>query len=385
MIDSGQDFAEVIANQTLVIDNGSGYMKAGFAGGDKPKSYFPNYVGRPRPHVKRVMVGSDEGEYFLGKRAQELRGVLTLKYPMAHGIVEDWLDMETVWHHVYQEMKVNSEEHPVLLTEAPLNPRKNREKSAEIFFETFNVPALFCSAQAILALYASGRTTGVVLDSGDGVTHAVPVFEGFAMAHSIMRSDVAGRDATDYLMLQLRKAGHIFHTSSEREVVRAMKETACYVAFNPQKEEHQEHEKASIGHPYKLPDGSSITLGAERFRAPEILFRPDLVGLEYPGIHELLVSSINRTDLDIRRTLYSQIVLSGGSTMFQGMGDRLLNEVRKLAPKDIKIRISAPPERQLSTWKGGSILATLATFKKMWVSKEEYEEEGFSVVHRKTF
>jgi len=385
MIDGGQDFAEVIANQTLVIDNGSGYMKAGFAGGDKPKSYFPTFVGRPRAHVKRVLVGSDEADYFLGQRAQELKGILSLKYPMSHGIVDDWLDMETIWHYVYQEMKVNSEEHPVLLTEAPLNPRKNREKAAEIFFETFNAPALFFSVQAILSLYASGRTTGVVLDSGDGVTHVVPVFEGFAMAHSITRADIAGRDVTDYLMLQLRRAGHIFHTSSEKEVVRSIKEKSCYVAFNPQKEEHQEHEKASSGHTYQLPDGSAIPLGAERFRAPEILFHPNIIGLEYPGIPDLLVSSIQRTDLDIRRCLYSQIVLSGGSTMFQGFGDRLLNEVRKLAPKDIKIRISAPPERQLSTWKGGSILATLATFKKMWVSKEEFDEEGFAVVHRKTF
>jgi len=167
-------------------------------------------------------------------------------------------------------------------------------------------------------------------------------------------------------------------------VIRAMKESACYVAFNPQKEEITEHEKGS-SHMYKLPDGSVIALGAERFRAAEVLFRPELIGLEYPGIHKLLVDAIDRTDIEVRKTLYSQAVLSGGSTMFQGMGERLLNEVRKTAPKDIKIRISAPPERHLSTWKGGSILATLATFKKMWVSKEEYDEEGFSVVHRKTF
>merc|ERR1719453_501780 len=331
------------------------------------------------------MAGAAEGDTFIGSRAEELRGILTLKYPMAHGIVDDWNDMELIWRHVYSEMKIIAEEHPVLLTEAAMNPRKNREKAAEIFFETFGCPALFVSAQAILSLYASGRTTGVVLDSGDGVTHAVPVYEGFAMSHAVMRTDIAGRDVTEQLGLQLRRAGHIFHTSAEREVVRQIKEQECYVAFNRQKEEQVEHEKTSAQKPFRLPDGTQIALGAERFRAPEILFHPSIVGLEYPGIHELLAYSINRADLDLRMTLFSQIVLSGGSTTFAGFGDRLLNEVRKLAPKDIKIRIAAPPERKFSTWIGGSILASLATFKKMWVSKEEYEEDGNAILHRKTF
>jgi len=295
------------------------------------------------------------------------------------------MDMEHIWNHVYSEMKVNSEEHPVLLTEAPLNPRRNREKAAEIFFETFNCPALFVSAQALLALYASGRTTGVVLDSGDGVTHCVPVYEGFALSHAVMRSDVAGRDVTELLMTQLRRAGHAFHTSAEKEVVRQMKETMCYVAYNPQKEEHPEHEKPSQAQQFKLPDGSMIAVGPERFRAPEALFHPSQVGTEYAGVHELLTQAIARSDLDLRKTLYSQIVLSGGSTMFKGFGDRLLNELRKLAPKETKIRISAPPDRHLSTWVGGSILAALATFKKMWISRDEYDEDGCAMLHKKTF
>mmetsp|Transcript_71478 Transcript_71478/g.138013 ORF Transcript_71478/g.138013 Transcript_71478/m.138013 type:complete len:381 (-) Transcript_71478:268-1410(-) len=378
-----REYEDVIANQPVVIDNGTGVMKAGFAGEDSVKCTFPSYVGRPK-HT-RVMAGAAEGETFIGSKAEELRGILTVKYPMAHGVVEHWDDMELIWRHLYSEMKAIAEEHPVLLTEAPLNPRKNREKAAEIFFETFGCPALFISAQAILSLYASGRTTGVVLDSGDGVTHAVPVYEGFALPHAVMRSDVAGRDVTEHLMLQLRRTGHVFHTSAEREVVRQIKEEKCYVSLNPQKEEQNEFDKGSKDHTYRLPDGTTITLGAERFRAPEILFHPNNLGLEYPGIHELLAGSINRADLDLRMTLFSSIVLSGGSTMFNQFGDRLLNEMRRLAPKEIKIRISAPPERKSSTWIGGSILASLATFKKMWVSKEEFEEDGFPILHRKAF
>eukprot|EP00392_Amoebophrya_sp_AT5.2_P014326 g14475.t1 len=223
--------AAVIANQPVVIDNGSGVMKAGIAGDEAPKCVFPNYVGRPKH--ERAMAGAAEGEIFIGDSATHLRGLLTCNYPVQHGVVEDWLEMEQIWHHVYNEMKIASEEHPVLLTEAPLNPARNREKAAEVFFESFNTPALFVSAQAILlwsdqlvtlirsylSLYASGRTTGVVLDSGDGVSHVVPVYEGFALGHAIQRMDVAGRDVTDSLVLQLRRQGHVFHTSAEREIV----------------------------------------------------------------------------------------------------------------------------------------------------------------------
>ena len=113
--------------------------------------------------------------------------------------------------------------------------------------------------------------------------------------------------------------------------------------------------------------------------------RPDLIGEEYEGLHEVLVYSIQKSDMDLRKVLFQNIVLSGGSTLFKGFGDRLLSEVKKLAPKDIKIRISAPQERLYSTWIGGSILASLDTFKKMWVSKREYDEEGLRAIHRKTF
>jgi len=343
-------------------------------------------VGRPK-HT-RVMAGAVEGESFVGRKAEEIRGLLKIHYPIEHGIVNDWSGMEHIWQHIYGEMRLTTEEHPVLLTEAPINPKRNREKAAEIFFETFNVPALFISIQAVLSLYASNRVTGVVLDSGDGVTHAVPIYEGFASPHSIMRIDLAGRDVTDHLQTLLRKAGYHFYTSSEKEVVRTIKEMSCYVAFDPNKEEELlESEKSTkpSTHKFKLPDGNIIELGSERFRAPELLFNPDLVGEEYMGVHECLVNSIKRSDLDLRRTLYENIVISGGSTLFPGFGDRLLSEVKHLAPKDLKIKIAAPPQRKFTTWMGGSILASLPTFKKMWISASEYDEDGASIVHRKSF
>ncbi|XP_045562809.1 beta-centractin isoform X1 [Salmo salar] len=328
---------DIIANQPVVIDNGSGVVKAGFAGDQIPKYCFPNYVGRPK-HV-RVMAGALEGDLFIGPKAEEHRGLLSVRYPMEHGIVKDWNDMERIWQYVYskEQLQTFSEEHPVLLTEAPLNPSKNRERAAEVFFETFNVPALFISMQAVLSLYATGRTTGVVLDAGDGVTHAVPIYEGFAIPHSIMRVDIAGRDVSRYLRLLLRKEGYDFHTSAEFEVVRTIKERACYLSLNPQKDETLETEKAQ----YTLPDGSTLDIGPARFRAPELLFRPDLIGDESEGIHEVLAFAIQKSDMDLRRTLFSNIVLSGGSTLLKGFGDRLLSEVKKLAPKDVKIKVFA--------------------------------------------
>ncbi|KEZ38798.1 hypothetical protein SAPIO_CDS10838 [Scedosporium apiospermum] len=375
--------AETLHNAPIVLDNGSGTIRAGFAGEDVPKCCFPSWVGRPK-HT-RVLAGALEGELFIGeKAASEYRGLLKIRYPLEHGIVTDWDDMEKIWEYVYTEgLKSLSEEHPILLTEPPLNPRSNRDTAAQILFETFNVPALYTSIQAVLSLYASGRTTGIVLDAGDGVSHSVPVYEGFAMPSSIRRIDVAGRDVTEYLQTLLRKSGYVFHTSAEKEVVRHIKETACYISRDPKREEKEwvggKHDSGKMFE-YTLPDGNKLQLGPERFRAPEILFDPEIIGLEYPGVHQIVIDAIGRTDMDLRKSLYSNIVLSGGSTLTRGFGDRLLSEMQRLAVKDMRIKIFAPPERKYSTWIGGSILAQLSTFRKMWVSIDDWHENP-DIIH----
>mmetsp|Transcript_24330 Transcript_24330/g.33768 ORF Transcript_24330/g.33768 Transcript_24330/m.33768 type:complete len:375 (-) Transcript_24330:270-1394(-) len=370
-------------NQTIVLDNGTGTIKAGYSGTQKPKFTLSSYVGRPK--YEKVMAKQERKEPYVGEEAQNLAGVLKLNYPMKHGIVENWEDMEAIWSHMYTQLAVQKDEHPVLITEPPLNPRKNREKMAEIFFETFNVPAFYVQIPPILCLYASGRTTGLVLDSGEGVTHAVPVFEGFALPHAMQRIDVAGRDVTEYLQRLLRKAGYNFHTSAEMEVVRNIKEKVCFTSYDYKKDAREKEEEPNAEQIYRLPDGKWIGIGQEKFRAPEVLFNPDLIGLEYPGVHECLVNAIKASDLDIRRTLYRTILLAGGTTTNQGFPDRLLNSVRQISPRDTKIRIYAPQDRVESAWMGGAILGTLATFKKMWVDKDEYKESGKSILYRRTF
>jgi len=375
--------AEGITGKPLVIDNGTGLSKNGYAGEDQPRSVFPTLIGYPKYQSIMSDVDHYVREYYVGEEAMNLRGVLKLIYPIIHGMVTDWDAMEKIWHYTFHnDLRVNPSEHPVLLTEAPLNPGSNREKFAEILFETFNVPAMYVSMQAVLSLYASGRTTGLVIDAGDGVIHIVPIYEGFAISHAISRIDIAGRDITEYLRRLLRTRGKALTSSAEKEIVRDIKERLCYVALDPEKELKLAEKVSGMEKQYTLPDGETLTIGPERFLAPEAFFNPSAIGKEEVPLDESIYNSVQLCDIDLRKELYQNIVLSGGSTMFPGLKERLHKELTELVPENIEIRIVAPPERRYSVWIGGSILSSLKTFQRLWVSRKEYQEQGPTVIKR---
>lgn len=371
---------------------------------------------------------------------------------MSHGSVEDWDAMSRVLSHAYDgtNLSVAPEDAPLLITEAPLTSARHRERLAELAFETLHVPALHVAATPTLALYGAGRTTGLVVEVGDGVTSATPIYEGFAITHAAVRSDVGGRDVTASLQAQLRRGGHVFHTSAEGEMLRCLKETACYVARNPVAEEASLRKEAAAvlhsgsasargggvgaaaaaaasapgvalasavggaggsstssasassagaagaaavagkgGAPvplapgeYLLPDGQRLRLGGERFRAAEVLFQPALAGLELPGVHEAAAMAVSKADLELRPALLGGVLLAGGATATPGFGERLLVELKRSLPADAKVRITAPKERKVLPWVGGSILASLGTFRGMCVRREAWEESGAAALAR---
>merc|ERR1719189_210550 len=265
------------------------------------------------------MVGIAHKDVMVGDEAMSKKGILKMQYPIAHGIVTNWDDMEKIWHHTfYNELRVDPEERGVLLTEAPMNPKANREKMTSIMFETFNVPSMYVGIQAVLSLYSSGRTTGIVLDAGDGVSHTVPIYEGYALPHAIKRLDLAGRDLTEWMMKCLMEKGYTFTTTAEREIVREIKEKLAYVAMNYEDEMKKAETSSDVEKNYELPDGNMIQVDVARFKCPEALFQPSLIGKESEGIHKLAYESIMKCDVDIRRDLYTNTVLSGGTTMFPG-------------------------------------------------------------------
>lgn len=361
----------------VVIDNGSDTCKAGFVGLHAPNSVFPSVVGRPKRGLK-----IECKETYVGGEVQAKREILAIHYPIEHGIIINWDSMELIWHHVYSnELKVVPEDHPVLLTEAPMNPKANREKMTEIQFEKFNLPALYVAPQPRLSLCSTGRTTGVVLESGCDVSHAMPIYEGYPLLHVICKLDFAGRNLTHHLAKLLTESRCTIEAPHNR-IFRDIKENLCYISLD------YEQELKSIGNmrnSYTLPDGHMITIGEERFQCPEALFQPKMMGFEMPGIHENTYRSIMKCDEDIRNDLFKNVVLSGGSTMFTGMTDRIQKELTLLASDSTEIRVIGPPERIYSAWIGGSIWASMSTVNQLWLTKEEYEEEGPSLIHRKCF
>ncbi|XP_076635908.1 actin-related protein 2 isoform X1 [Colletes latitarsis] len=386
----------------IVCDNGTGFVKCGYAGANFPAHIFPSVVGRPIIRAVNKMGDIDVKDVLyvpdlmVGDEASKFRSMLEISYPMQNGIVRNWEDMCHVWDYTFgkEKMNINPKECKILLTEPPMNPITNREKMIEVMFEKYGFAGTYIAIQAVLTLYAQGLLSGVVVDSGDGVTHICPVFEEYALHHLTRRLDIAGRDITMYLIKLLMLRGYAFNHSADFETVRMLKEKLCYIGYNIETEDKLALETTVLVESYTLPDGRVIKVGGERFAAPEALFQPHLINVEAQGIAELVFSTIQAANIDIRSELYKHIVLSGGSTMYPGLPSRLEREIKQLYLQRVlkndtsklnkfKIKIEDSPRRKHMVFMGGAVLAEIAKDRdSVWITKEEYDEKGLSVLKK---
>jgi actin len=367
-----------MADQAVIIDNGSGFIKAGFAGDDSPRVVFPSVVG------KRINPVSAGRNTYVGDEAQSMSGTLTISHPLENGIVTNWDDMKKIWSHTFHnELRIDPAAQPVMLIDSALNVKANREKMVKIMFETFKVPALYVATAPALSLYERGLSTGIVLDFGYGFGQIVPIYESQVLSNAISRVKLTGSDLTNYMEKLLMERGYNFTTLAEKDIVRDIKEKLCCVALDFDMETKSCSEDSRYQKSYELPDGNILTVNDERFRCPEILFQPSLIGLDSKGIHVAIFDSIMKCDVSVRRELYANIVLSGGTTLFPVINSRLDMEITSLAPHTMKVKIIAPPQRKYSAWTGGSLLASSDDFEERWVTKEEYAQDGYSIVQSK--
>jgi len=381
-------------SSVVVCDNGTGFVKCGFAGSQFPKAIFPSMVGRPVLRSDEKIQGVQIKDIMVGDDASKARQNLKINLPMENGRVKDWEDIFHVWNYTFQErLKINPTECKILLTEPPENPIANRKKMLQAMFETYGFKAAYVAIQAILTLYAQALISGVVVDSGDGVTHVVPVYEGYSLNFNMRRIDVAGRDVTRYMINLLTLRGYAFNRSADEEVVQKIKEQLCYVARDKEFEKQLADETTVLVQKYTLPDGRVIKIGRERYMAPECLFSPDLINLECKGMSGALFDSIESCEPDLRTTLRKFIVLSGGSTMYPGLPSRLEKDMNGFYKKrraeelqknkgltggsDIKVLIEDPPRRKHMVFLGGAVLAgVMADKPEFWVTKQEWQEKG---------
>lgn len=339
-------------------------------------------------------MATGDKEFFVGEEAQERRGMLKMSTPISCGEVVNWMDMERLWNHTfYNELKIEPEAHPMLLTEVALNSMKNREKATEVLFESFAVPGLYIATSAVLGLYSSGQTTGLVVESGKDVTMTVPIFEGYTLTRHIHKSKIAGEAITRYLNSLLMARGYNFTTVNEIDIVNFMKESICFTATDYE----SALDNCKSGHDtavkYPLPDGQDILVHEERFKCTELMFNPMLFNADpqATGLDKMCFESIGKCDAEIRKEMYRYMLLSGGNTLFNGVAARIQSGIQGLYkakyPNEpvVATKVVENVERMYATWLGGSMLGVLPMFPKMWISRAEYTEHGPSIVHTKCF
>ncbi|XP_049731765.1 actin-like protein 9 [Elephas maximus indicus] len=365
----------------VVIDMGTGTCKVGFAGQARPTYTVATVVGC---QAKKPTTGGQLGlETFIGEAAR-VRPELTLVQPMRNGIVVDWDAAELIWRHLLEhDLGVAPQDHPLLFSDPPFSPATNREKLVEVAFEALRSPAMYVASQSVLSVYAHGRVSGLVVDTGHGVTYTVPVFQGNNLPHATERLDLAGIHLTAFLAEVLRGSG-LALGQQDLETVESIKHRYCYVASDFLKEQARpEQECRQV---LKLPDGRTVTLGKELFQCPELLFSPpEIPGLSPVGVPTMAKQSLRKVALEVRADVAQNVLLCGGSSLFPGFEGRFRAELLRSLPPEAHVVVAAQPMRNFSVWIGGSILASLRAFQSCWVLREQYEEQGPYIVYRKCY
>jgi len=400
----------------VVIDNGTGYTKMGYAGNCEPQFIIPTLIANPPAEAGTQGIRNSEGladlDFFIGNEAQANAGSHQINYPMSHGLIENWDNMEKLWQRsIFKYLKCEPENHYFLLTEPPLNPPENREYTAEVMFETFNVPGLYIAVQAILALAASWTSrqvsertlTGTVIDSGDGATHVIPVAEGYVIGSCIKEIPLAGSDITKFVQQFLRERKEPIPPEDTLLVAKSIKERHCYTCPDIVKE-FIKYDKDPDKY-FRTYDGVNKTgktwtcdIGYERFLGPEIFFNPEIFDPRYAmSLPELTDKCIIGCPIDTRRGLYKNIVLSGGSTMFKDFGRRLQRDIRKIVDDRLElnykknnmgakggltdvtkvdINVISHHMQRFAVWFGGSMLSSTPEFFRVCHTKAQYDEQG---------
>ena len=385
-----------MSSESIIIDNGTNTMKAGFSDDDVPRVVIPTVLGRPAsnsgPQPEQAEVEEDDKneqiDIFVGEEALNKGGTLQLSRPIVKGEISDYDTMELIWKHIfYNELLTETKTHSVIVTEAPFATYENRKKMAEILFDNLGVESLYITNNSTLALYANGKTTGTVVDIGYQTTSFVPIYEGFVLNHAVTKVDTGGKDLTDYFayIIGQRSDNDKFTNEGQKSMINELREKICEVAedYDSQVKKCLDSKKEEI---YNLPDGSKVRIAQEKYQCPELLFQPQFFQREHYGLHEQTFKSIKRCDDGIEKDLFQNVILCGGSSLFLKIRKKFEKELQSLAPTGKTVKVIAPPERKYSAWLGGAILSSMKKFKAaMFVSKKEYNENGYGIINDKFF
>ena len=365
---------------TIIIDNGSCFIKSGLGNEDEPSSYFRNCIGYPKKDSKYSDLSGKE--FFIGKNALIRKDSLSLNYPIKNGAIQNWDDMEKIWGYIfYDELKVDPVEHNILLTQQIMNPKGEKEKSAQIIFETFFAPGLYFDYSTSLSLYGAGKFTGLILELGGETTQIAPILDGNPKPYKFEKLFYGGNEINDYLFNLFNSNLKMFYNSKYKSSIEDIKEKACYVALDFEEELYGIEQ-----YDYTLPDNKQLILKEERIKAPEAIFKPSFIGKDDDkSLHNLCNKLIEKfDDHNEKKDLYNCIVLSGGNSMFKGLAERLTKEIKAIVPDSLQeeVNVINLPQRKFFAWVGGAILSSISKFKDLVITKQMYEESGSSIFYR---